>query len=160
MWASPRGCSKPSATWEEQTDGVLYHSENFQALLLMCSRYREQMQCIYIDPPYNTGTDGFPYKDSYQHSSWASMLLDRVLSSRALLRESGVLFCSLDDREVARARHLVESVFSPQAFVSDIAVVNNLKGRQDRKHIATAHEHVLMFEMPSGESFGLSLPEA
>ena len=144
---------------EEQTDGVLYHSENFQALLLMCSRYREQMQCIYIDPPYNTGTDGFPYKDSFQHSSWASMLLDRVLSSRALLRESGVFFCSLDDREVARARHLLESVFSPQAFVSDIAVVNNLKGRQDRKHIATAHEHVLMFEMPSGESFGLSLPE-
>ena len=144
---------------EEQTDGVLFHSENFQALRLMQTLYREQIKCVYIDPPYNTGTDGFPYKDSYQHSSWASLLLDRVLSSRALLRESGLLFCSLDDREVARARHLMESAFSEQAFVSDIAVVNNLKGRQDRKHIATAHEHLLMFEMPSGESFGLSLQE-
>ncbi|MCP9840177.1 site-specific DNA-methyltransferase [Synechococcus sp. J7-Johnson] len=144
---------------DDQTDGLLFHSENFQALSLMKARYREHVKCIYIDPPYNTGSDGFPYKDNYQHSSWASMLLDRVLLSRTLLRESGLFFCSLDDREVNRASQLINSVYSEDGFVSDITIVNNLKGRQDRAHIATAHEHLLMFQMPLGESFGFALPE-
>ena len=50
----------------EQTDGVLLHSENFQALSVMLARYRDQIKCIYIDPPYNTGQDGFLYKDTYK----------------------------------------------------------------------------------------------
>lgn len=54
---------------DEQCDGLLVHSENFQALNLMQERYREQVKCIYIDPPYNTGDDGFTYKDGYQDSS-------------------------------------------------------------------------------------------
>ena len=54
---------------DAQTDGVLFHSENFQGLSLMQSRYREQTSCAFNDPPYNTGVDGFPYKDAYEHSS-------------------------------------------------------------------------------------------
>src|SRR5690606_10185386 len=54
---------------DTKTDGVLVHSENFQALSLMDHRYRNSIQCVYIDPPYNTGNDGFAYKDQYQHSS-------------------------------------------------------------------------------------------
>jgi len=59
---------------DDQLDGALIHSENFQALNLIQDRYRNQVRCIYVDPPYNTGSDGFAYKDNYQHSSWMSLI--------------------------------------------------------------------------------------
>jgi adenine-specific DNA-methyltransferase len=84
---------------DEQTDGVLFHSENFQALSLMQARHEDQVKCIYIDPPYNTGSDGFAYKDSYQHSSWITMLDDRVAVGQRLLGGQGVFLSSVDDIE-------------------------------------------------------------
>lgn len=85
---------------DEATDGVLIHSENFQALNLMQERYRKQVKCIYIDPPYNTGSDGFAYKDSYQRSSWLSMMSSRLQIGERLLKDDGVYFASIDDREI------------------------------------------------------------
>jgi len=58
------------------TDGLLIKADNFHALNLLQEKYRESVKCIYIDPPYNTGGDGFMYKDGYQHSSWMSMMVD------------------------------------------------------------------------------------
>jgi len=86
----------PRGRW---TDGLLIEDENFQALNLLQQRYREQVKCIYIDPPYNTGSDGFLYKDRYQHSSWLSMMEDRLRAGREALTEDGVMFASIDDRE-------------------------------------------------------------
>ena len=63
---------------DRQTDGLLINGENAHALSLLEKTLGEQVQCIYIDPPYNTGKDDFPYKDSYRHSSWASMIADRI----------------------------------------------------------------------------------
>src|SRR5690554_1529457 len=63
---------------EEMTDGLLIHSENWQALNLLKEKYRERVKCVYIDPPYNTGSDGFLYRDNYQHSSWLAMMSDRL----------------------------------------------------------------------------------
>ena len=94
---------------DEQLDGVLFHSENFQALALMQARYREKVHSIYIDPPYNTGNDGFVYKDSYLHSSWATAIDDRVSLSLPLLSSDGVFSCSLDDRESPVLRAIVDS---------------------------------------------------
>ncbi len=145
---------------DEYADAVLFHAENFQTLNLMQARYRQQVKCIYIDPPYNTGDDGFSYKDNYQHSSWLALVSDRVAMLRRLLRSDGGFFGSIDDREVQSFRWLLDEVFGQRAFVSDIAVINNWKGRQDREHIATAHEHLLLYEMPEFESLGLSLSEA
>jgi adenine-specific DNA-methyltransferase len=145
---------------DEKTNGLLVHGENFQALSLLQKRYRERVKCIYIDPPYNTGDDGFSYKDNYQHSSWLSLVSDRVAMLRQFLRSDGAFFGSVDDREVQSFRWLLDEVFGRQGFVSDIAVINNWKGRQDREHIATAHEHLLLYEMPDFESFGFSLSEA
>lgn len=144
----------------ELTDGVLCNSENFQALTLLQRRYRQQVKCVYIDPPYNTGDDGFTYKDAYQHSSWMSMLADRLFMIRVLLRSDGAFFGSIDDREVLPFRYLLDETFGRSSFVSDVAVINNWKGRQDRDHIATAHEHLLFYGLPEFESFGLSLSEA
>src|SRR5690606_31874416 len=84
-----------------QLDGLLVHSENFQALGLMSTRYREQVKCIYIDPPYNKGGDhDFAYKDNYRHSSWLSMMVDRLMLASKTLRVDGMLFSSIDDHEV------------------------------------------------------------
>ncbi len=92
--------STTSGNLDEATDGLLVHSENFQALNLMQARYLEQVKCIYIDPPYNTSEAGFIYKNQYKHSSWLSMIADRVnLSMRAMYEES-VLCCAIDDYEL------------------------------------------------------------
>ena len=61
------------------TDGLLIHSENFQALNLLLEKYRERVKCIYIDPPYNTETIEILYKNDYQHSSWLRMMENRLL---------------------------------------------------------------------------------
>ena len=97
---------------DEQTDGVLFHSENFQALSLMQARYRNQVKCICIDPPYNTGEDDFPYKDSYQHSSWMCMMVDRALMAQGLLASDGLFSVQIGDEETAHVRVLFGEVFA------------------------------------------------
>jgi len=84
---------------DEEIDGVLINSENFGALNLLQDRYKEQVKTIYIDPPYNTGSDGFLYNDSYKHSSWLSFIYDRLSLGRELLCSSGAQFSSIDDFE-------------------------------------------------------------
>lgn len=97
---------------DEQTDGVLFHSENFQALSLMQARYRGLVRGIYIDPPYNTGEDDFPYKDSYQHSSWMSMMLDRAVLAQSLLAADGLFSVQIGDEEMAHVRVLFDEIFA------------------------------------------------
>lgn len=96
---------------DDATDGVLVHSENFQALNLMRERYREQVKCVYIDPPYNTGDDGFSYKDTYQHSSWSTMLIDRVRLSASMMKNDGFFTCSISDIELPRLLFILTECF-------------------------------------------------
>jgi adenine-specific DNA-methyltransferase len=96
---------------DEALDGLLIKSENFQALNLLMERYRGQVKCIYIDPPYNTGSDEFIYKDLYQHSSWLSMMADRLTLVRGWLRENGAIFVSCDDHEVHHLRKIGDSLW-------------------------------------------------
>ncbi len=70
---------------DTETDGLLIHGENFQGLNLLTEKYRESIKCIHIDPPYNTKTSGFLYKNAYQHSSWLSMMADRVILAERLM---------------------------------------------------------------------------
>ena len=93
---------------EAQLNGLLVHGENFQALNLLQERYREQVQSIHIDPPYNTDTSGFIYKNSYKHSSWLAMMEDRIPLSIKLLSESGFFLCHIDENEYERLHILFE----------------------------------------------------
>ena len=63
---------------DEQTDGVVFHGDNFQALAIMQRRYRHQVDCVYIDPPYNTGDSEIPYKNAYPRSSWLTLMASRL----------------------------------------------------------------------------------
>jgi adenine-specific DNA-methyltransferase len=96
---------------DEETDGLLIHSENFQALNLLQASYRGQVKCIYIDPPYNTGTDEFVYRDRYQHSSWLAMMIDRLAFGRGCLRDDGAIFISIDDNELAHLKKTCDEVW-------------------------------------------------
>ncbi len=86
---------------DENTDGLLIHSENFQSLQFIQNRYREQVGCLYIDPPYNTDGDGFLYKNSYRHSNWVSFIEDRKIAANPLLTLDGTSFISIDDKEAS-----------------------------------------------------------
>ena len=96
---------------DEAIDGVLIKSENFQALNLLLGKYRGRVKCIYIDPPYNTGSDEFIYRDNYQHSCWLSMIYDRLALARELMTADGGLFVSIDYNEDARLRLVLEALF-------------------------------------------------
>jgi adenine-specific DNA-methyltransferase len=128
---------------DEAIDGLIINSENFQALNLLLEKYHKQIDCLYTDPPYNRGDDGFVYKDSYRHSSWMSMLNDRLLSVKNFFTDNCLTGLSIDFSEQPRLRMLLESIF-PETFVIEVANVNNPQGRSDDEHIATAHESIIV----------------
>lgn len=78
---------------------TLIQSDNYQALSYLQSSYAEAIKCIYIDPPYNTGNDGFVYKDGYSEASWLSMMQDRLLKAKELMSPDGVIFTSIGRQE-------------------------------------------------------------
>lgn len=101
-------------------DGLLVHGDNFQALTLLTERYQERVKCVYIDPPYNTGSDGFTYKDKYQHSSWLSFVSSRLRAAKSLLSLSASVYANLNDIEDWRMRGIIESDFGPQSYITTI----------------------------------------
>ena len=100
--------------FEEQCDGLLIHSENFQALSEMRIISQETIKCIYIDPPYNTGQDEFLYKDNYQSSSWLCMLADRLAIAKGFLRQDGAIAVSIDENEVSALLRLMDDIFGKE----------------------------------------------
>jgi len=127
---------------DEALDGLLIKSENFQALNLLLERYRGQVKCIYIDPPYNTGTDEFVYKDEYQTSSWFSFLRDRIMLAHGLLAEEGIFFSSIDDNEEARLHILLEYIFGASNVLPTVAVRRRKSQPNLRKGVAPVHDYL------------------
>jgi adenine-specific DNA-methyltransferase len=114
--------------------------------------HKGKIDVIYIDPPYNTGNKDFIYNDNYvdkedsfRHSKWLSFMEKRLRLAKDLLKDTGVIFISIDDNEQAQLKLLSDSIFGFNNYISTISVVNNLKGRSDDKHIATANEFLLVY---------------
>ncbi len=129
---------------DRQTDGLLLHGDNFQALSLMQSKYREQVKCIYIDPPYNTGSDEFVYRDSLRHSSWLSLMADRLTYSRELMASNSAIFVTIDDTESQHLRILLELVFGALDFVTSITWQKKVSPSNDAKWFSSDHDHILV----------------
>ncbi len=129
---------------DEQTDGLLIHSENWQALNLLQEKYRGQVKCIYIDPPYNTGGDGFLYKDSFRHSSWVSMMYDRLQLAISLLNRDGVLFVSSDDKERTQLETILKETFGLENRVEELIWAQNSTKNQSPTY-SNNHEYVQVF---------------
>ncbi len=129
---------------DEQCDGLLVHAENFQALNLMQKEYRNKIQCIHIDPPYNTATSGFLYKNSYQHSSWLTMMKERVHSAVKLLSERGVFQCHIDENEYEILNIMFQGTGLPDCSTMIWDKKNPMLGR---KGLATQHEYIIWRSM-------------
>ncbi len=107
---------------DEQLNGLLINSENFQALQLIRPRFHEKVKSIYIDPPYNTGDDGFVYKDEYLHSSWLTMLSDRLVIAKEFLDKGGSIAISIDFNEVSSLLRILDIVFGVNNRASIVSV--------------------------------------
>jgi len=125
---------------DELTDGLLIHGENLQALNLLVEKYRERVACVHIDPPYNTQTSGFLYKNTYQHSSWLAMMADRLLASKVLLSQEASLLCHVDENEYERLKLCLDHTGMPDAGTVVWDKTNPMLGRVG---VATQHEYVL-----------------
>ncbi len=124
-------------------DGVLINGDNAQAIRLCERRWSNDIDCIYLDPPYNTSEETFIYKNEYRHSSWLAMIAHRVRSAARLLAESGVLLLTIDDEELARVKLALDGVFGPDRFIGTIAVQTNPRGRGINSHFATSHDYII-----------------
>ena len=92
---------------DEKINGVLINSENYQALGNLSERYRAQVSCIHIDPPYNSNTSGFLYKNHFRHSSWISMMENRLSLGYSLLTSDGSMLCHIDENEYENLHQLL-----------------------------------------------------
>jgi adenine-specific DNA-methyltransferase len=100
---------------------------------------------VYIDPPYNTGND-FAYRDDFRgHDAWVAMMRPRLVAAREVLAETGAIFVSIDDHEVAHLRLLMDEVYGEAGFLAQVVVNLNPKGRQLGKGFATSHEYLLVY---------------
>lgn len=126
---------------DTNSNGLLIHSENINALKLISSKFYEAFKCVYIDPPYNTGGDGFAYKDNYKDSSWLSMIEERLIAAKPLLSSNGVLFSSIDAIERNNLECTLNSVFDKNNRVEELIWVQNTTKNQSPTY-STNHEYI------------------
>ncbi|MBT4837120.1 MAG: site-specific DNA-methyltransferase, partial [Methylococcales bacterium] len=155
------------------SENLIIEGENLAVLKLLSNSYREQVKCIYIDPPYNTGKD-FVYSDRWKqdkaeywedaeitengykidsnvdtdgrfHSNWLNMMYSRLLIARQLLKEDGVIFISIDDNEVHHLRKLCDEVFGEGNFVANIIWQKKYSPQNDAKYFSEMHDHIICY---------------
>lgn len=156
------------------SENIYISGDNLDGLKRLLKSYARKVKCIYIDPPYNTGTDGFVYNDSFNftveelstklsidetqaqrildltkrgsasHSAWLMFMYPRLLLARDLLSEDGVIFISIDDNEQGNLRLLCDDVFGEENFVANIIVQANKRG-QTYKQLAKTHEYLFVY---------------
>tara|TARA_B100000963_G_scaffold351522_1_gene363210 strand:- start:212 stop:2044 length:1833 start_codon:yes stop_codon:yes gene_type:complete len=141
---------------------ILIEGDNYHALTCLNYTHKGKIDLIYIDPPYNTGSDGFMYKDkrvldkfpdgdyvpkdhAFRHSYWLSFMSKRLELARDLLSESGKIVISIDDNELANLILLCSKVFGSSNQVSILPTIMNLKGNQDEFAFAGTHEYTVVF---------------
>jgi adenine-specific DNA-methyltransferase len=112
---------------DEVTDGLLVHSENWQALNLLQEKYWERVKCVYIDPPYNAQSSEILYKNDYKHSSWLTLMENRLSRSQGLLEPRAVAVIAIDEVEQEVLGLLLSSVFTDKVKTC-VTVVHNATG--------------------------------
>ena len=120
--------------------GLVLRGENFHALRLLAPELAEKVRVTYIDPPYNTGGDGFMYRDAYQHSSWLAMMRDRLVLGRALASRDGTITVSIDDAEMHRLKELLDTVYGKELA----KLVWDRNRKNDAKFFSVGHEYMLV----------------
>ena len=157
------------------SENIYISGDNLDALHHLVKSYAGQVKCIYIDPPYNTGSDGFVYNDKFKftaedlekklsispdeaekiiamtsghrasHAAWLTFMMPRLQLARELLSKDGVIFISIDDNEQAYLKQLCDNVFGEDNLLSQLIVQANPRGRQSDTFVATVHDYLLCY---------------
>lgn len=135
---------------DEECNGLLINSENFQALELLQEKCSERVQNIYADPPYNTSASEIMYKNSYKHSSWLSLLEDRIRLGKKLLLDCGIQCTTIDDVEQSRLSLLLQDTFAELPETVTIRIKPS--GRPIPNGFAISHEYALFSKKNLGTS--------
>ncbi len=128
-------------------DNLIIKGNNLLALHSLKKLYRGKVKLIYIDPPYNTGNDGFNYNDSFNHSTWLTFMKNRLEVAKELLRGDGIIFISIDDIESAYLKVLCDEVFARDNFLANIAYERSgVSGLgQGGQFLVNTHESILSY---------------
>lgn len=142
---------------------LIIEGDNLAALTELSYTHAGKVDVIYIDPPYNTGHKDFAYNDSYvdaedeyRHSKWLYFMAKRLKIAKSLLKDTGVIFISIDDNEQAQLKMLCMEIFGSRNFLQQIIVESNPRGSQSSKYFANTHEYLFVFsKIPNPDiSFG------
>jgi len=125
-------------------DNLLIHGDNLLALKALEAGYAGKVKCVFIDPPYNTGSAFEHYDDGLEHSIWLGMMRDRLEIIRRLMSEDGSLWITIDDNEAHYLKVLCDEVFGRSCFITDIAWQKRDGPPNDRK-IGSVHDHLLVW---------------
>ena len=145
-------------------DNLIVHGDNLAALKSLLPTYHGKVKCIYIDPPYNTGNEGWAYNDNVnsplmrdwlgrvvdrddltRHDKWCCMMMPRLKLLRELLREDGLIFVSIDDNEVHHLRCLMDEVFGEENFVATAVWQKVFAPKNTAKYFSEDHDFVLVY---------------
>lgn len=126
-------------------DNMLIHGDNLLALKALESKFAGKIKCIYIDPPYNTGSAFEHYDDNLEHSIWLNLMRARLIILRNLLREDGLLWISIDDDEQAYLKVLCDELFGRNNFVTTVLWQKIHSIKNDAKYLSENHDYILIY---------------
>ncbi len=159
----------------KNSENIYISGDNIDALKHLVKSYSGQIKCIYIDPPYNTGSDGFTYNDKFNltieklidvldvtedeakriynmtnnksnsHSAWLTFMYPRLYVAKLLLKENGVIYISIDNNEQAQLKLLCDSIFGEENFISNFIWQKNFAPKNDNKYISDSTEYILLY---------------
>jgi adenine specific DNA methylase Mod len=128
---------------DEELDGWLIHSENYQALKTLLPKYEGRIKSVYIDPPYNTDASAILYKNNYKDSSWLTLMENRLTLVQRMLTPDGIICVAIDDEEFAPLNLLMKQIFNKPVGIA--AVRSNPAGRKTKGKFAPAHEYAVFY---------------
>lgn len=155
----------------DRSDNMIIRGDNLEALKALLPRYEGRVKCIYIDPPYNTGNEGWVYNDNVndprikkwlgevvgkegedlsRHDKWLCMMYPRLKLLQRLLAEDGVIFISIDDNELYNLKSICDEIFGASCFVTTVSWQRTYSTRNDSKGIVSEVEHILVYSKRPG----------
>ncbi len=145
------------------TQNMLIHGDNLLALKALESKFAGQVKCIYIDPPYNTGSAFEHYDDNLEHSIWLGLMKQRLEILRNLLDEEGVIFVQIDDNEQAYLKVMMDEIFGRRCFLNCIAVKmsepSGIKMSHSSKRLPKLKEYLLVYRKGQVELNEVKIPK-
>jgi adenine-specific DNA-methyltransferase len=133
------------ATDKDIFDNRLIFGDNLLALRALEQEFTGRIKCIYIDPPYNTGSAFTHYDDGVEHSQWLCLIRDRLNILRKLLSEDGSIWISIDDNECHYLKVLCDEIFGRQNFVSNVVWQKMFSPKSTARHLSDMHDHILLY---------------